>query len=369
MKKLLILTSLALVAVGCKPETPGTDVEDTVDRQAILTNWADQIIIPEYTEFASKAEALSSASLAFQASPTLATLDALRQVWKEAYLDWQSVSMFEVGPADAVALRNNLNIYPVDVEEVNDNISEGGYNLALPSLVDAQGFPALDYLLYGLGSTSEEILEFYTTEENAAKRLQYVVGLTARISSLTESVLSSWTTSYRDEYIASDGSDANAALDQTVNALLFYYEKFLRAGKVGIPAGVFSGTALPNLIEARYAENISTELLLASLDAYQALFNGQRAGSSTSGPSLSTYLDELDSKDGDQLLSSAINQQFDLARTAINSLDDSLYAKINDDLPAVLGVYDELQKNVVLLKVDMMQALSVNVSYVDADGD
>ena len=31
--------------------------------------------------------------------------------------------------------------------------------------------------------------------------------------------------------------------------------------------------------------------------------------------------------------------------------------------------YDELQKAVVLLKVDMLQAFSVNIDYVDADGD
>ena len=31
--------------------------------------------------------------------------------------------------------------------------------------------------------------------------------------------------------------------------------------------------------------------------------------------------------------------------------------------------YDELQKAVVLLKVDMLQAFNVNVDYVDADGD
>lgn len=150
---------------------------------------------------------------------------------------------------------------------------------------------------------------------------------------------------------------------------MFYYEKFLRAGKVGIPAGVFSGTALPDLVEARYAGDVSKELLLASLDAFQDFFNGKAFSSSTAGPSISTYLDELDSRKGDQLLSVAINQQFDLARTRILELDENLASLIQSDLPKVLSVYDELQKNVVLLKVDMMQALSVNVSYVDADGD
>jgi len=35
----------------------------------------------------------------------------------------------------------------------------------------------------------------------------------------------------------------------------------------------------------------------------------------------------------------------------------------------MLSTYDGLQKNVVLLKVDMLQALNINVDFVDADGD
>ena len=35
----------------------------------------------------------------------------------------------------------------------------------------------------------------------------------------------------------------------------------------------------------------------------------------------------------------------------------------------MLQTYDELQKNVVNMKVDMLQALNIRVDYVDADGD
>ena len=35
----------------------------------------------------------------------------------------------------------------------------------------------------------------------------------------------------------------------------------------------------------------------------------------------------------------------------------------------MLRLYDELQQLTVLLKVDLLQALGINVDYVDADGD
>ena len=42
---------------------------------------------------------------------------------------------------------------------------------------------------------------------------------------------------------------------------------------------------------------------------------------------------------------------------------------MSNDNSQMLKTYDELQKAVVLLKVDMLQAFSVNVDYVDGDGD
>ncbi|HBX67301.1 MAG TPA: peptidase M75 superfamily protein, partial [Balneolaceae bacterium] len=50
--------------------------------------------------------------------------------------------------------RDNLNIYPTDTTEIKENIQTGSYNLALPSLNNSQGFPALDYLLNGLGDNN-----------------------------------------------------------------------------------------------------------------------------------------------------------------------------------------------------------------------
>ena len=43
--------------------------------------------------------------------------------------------------------------------------------------------------------------------------------------------------------------------------------------------------------------------------------------------------------------------------------------QIESDLIKVLKTYDEIQTAVVLLKVDMLQALNIAVDYADADGD
>ena len=50
-------------------------------------------------------------------------------------------------------------------------------------------------------------------------------------------------------------------------------------------------------------------------------------------------------------------------------MNSSFVDQVETNNSLMLQTYDELQKNVILMKVDMLQALNINVDYVDADGD
>lgn len=122
-------------------------------------------------------------------------------------------------------------------------------------------------------------------------------------------------------------------------------------------------------MEAYYRKDLSKQLLLEALDAAQNFFNGKHYNSNETGESLETYLDYLNSiKNGDDL-SSLINNQFESAREEIQNLDANLAEQVESENSEMLSAYDELQRNVVYMKVDMLQALNINVDYVDADGD
>lgn len=371
MKKfigILILTSL-FACKGNEPEGPQGPTSEDFDRKTMIIHWADNIIIPALTDFSIQTATLKSDGENFFQNPSQENLNQLRVSWEEAYKGWQKVSMYNIGKAEEIRFRDNLNIYPADTAEIHENIITGTYNLELPSKNDEQGFPALDYLLFGLGDTDAEILAYYTTHNQALDYQTYVRDLTARIDALTQEVLASWSNSYRDIFVDNDGNSANASVDQLVNDYLFYYEKSLRAGKVGIPAGVFSGSPLPGHVEAFYHGGLSKTLLLEALQASQDFFNGKPHGGGTEGESLASYLDFLQTmKDGADL-KGLINDQFDATRSKINLLDDNFSNQINNDNFSMLTAYDELQKNVILLKVDMLQALNINVDFVDADGD
>lgn len=348
---------------GGNPDNP--TAETGFERSALLTNWADNIIIPSYEAFNAEVGGLNTAFDTFKADASEANLVALRASWLNAYRAWQKVSMFEIGPAEMLGLRLNVNIYPTDTEKIAGHIASGSYDLSLASNRDAKGFPALDYLINGLGEDDAAIVSKFNASGKEAL-ISYTDDVLKDMTTLSEQVLADWKQGYRDTFVNEDGSSATASVDRFTNDYVFYYEKFLRAGKMGIPLGVFSGIQSPGTVEAFYSPDAANVLFLDGLGAVQDFFNGNHFASDTKGESMSSYLEALDRKDvGDD-----INAQFDAARNAVAGLD-SFRTELETSNPAVnmLLAYDEVQKAVSLLKVDMFSAMSISVDFVDADGD
>ncbi|WP_276167640.1 imelysin family protein [Zobellia alginiliquefaciens] len=358
---------------GADPTDDGTEEPEpqpvSFERGPMLANWADNIIIPSYKAFSTEMTSLQTAFDAFKTDASEANLIAFRASWLSAYTMWQRVSMFEIGPAETVGLRLNINIYPSDSDKIDGFISSGTYDLTLSSNRNAKGFPALDYIINGLGETDEAILEKYNGAEKD-NLITYTGDVISDMVTLTTGVLAEWESGYRDTFVSNDGASSTASVDRFINDYIFYYEKFLRAGKMGIPVGAFSETVLPQNVEAYYKGDISNELFLAGLESVQDFFNGVHYGKSSSGESLGSYLDALNTvKDGDDL-KKLINDQFDLAKTKVVELAP-FKEEIENNVPPtnMLLAYDEVQRIVPLFKVDMVSAMSVSIDFVDADGD
>ncbi len=371
MKNILIACTCILAIYACSEsdDTGAVAPEENFDRSEMLVNWADNIIIPSYNQFTEDANSLSILTATFIQSPDQASLTSLRNAYKEAYISFQNVSMFEIGPAETLRFRDRLNTYPTNVSEIEGLLTSGNPDFTLPSTNDAQGFPSVDYMLYGVGGSDAEILDFYTTNNNSEKNRNFLRALTENIELLSESVTNQWESGFRDNFVSNSGATASASVDKLTNDFIFYYEKSLRAGKIGIPAGVFSTDPLPNTVEALYAKNLSKTLALAALDATEGFFRGRSFNGSQTGPSYVSYLNFLNTIKNGEDLSALINAQFTIAKSKLNDLDANFEVQIQTNNSKMLETYDELQRNVILLKVDMLQALSINVDFVDADGD
>ena len=373
-KRIIYVTFLTVILWSCGGNGNDPSPEDNgKDRQVILTHWADNIIIPAYANFKVKFDAMKVKSNAFTSSPSTTTLTEFRAAWVDAYLEWQKVEVFEFGPADQVTLRNFFNIYPTDVAGITSNINDPSVNLDLPASYARQGFPALDYLITGVGSDDAQIISFYTSGADAAKRVAYVTRVTDRMNTLLSNVISGWST-YRDTFITKTGLDIGSSFGNVVNAYVLYYERFIRSGKIGIPSGstiATGGTINPDKVEAYYKKDISLALAKNAHAAATDFFNGKNVNTGADGPSFKSYLDALDAKDATSgtTLSQIINDQFAVITGHLNGLSPNLSQQVQSNNQPVVDTYTAMQKLVRIIKVDMTSAMSVTITYTDNDGD
>jgi len=365
------LYSICIVAFTCiffircdDPVVTPTQ-QDNFDRQAMLQFWADDIIIPSYQNYQANLNDLLAAKNNFIKEPNESHLSKLKTNWLNAYKAWQHVAMFDIGKAETIGYRKFVNIYPTDVALIEANINNSNYNLALPSNFDAQGFPALDYLLFGLGDSPVAQLEALSQPNY----LGYLSNLIDRLNELNQEILQDWKQGFRDAFINNKGSSATASTDKMVNDFLFYYEKYFRAGKIGIPAGVFSGNTISTAVEAPYAGIYSKTLFMEALTAVEHFFEGKSFDTNSVGLSLKQYLNHVQKANKSDNIIADIEGHWALTKSKVKHLSDNFKEQVETDHIKMLAAYDELQKAVILLKVDMMHALNIQVDYVDADGD
>jgi hypothetical protein len=260
-----------------------------------------------------------------------------------------------------------MNIYPVNVERVTANINSGVYDLENPNNYAAQGFPTLDYLLYGIGPNEGEIIEQFRNSEG--KYSNYLLAVIDQMIFKTTQVVEDWV-NFRDEFVQSVENTATSSINKLTNDFIFYFEKGLRANKFGIPAGVFSVNELPDRVEGYYSRSFSKSLALESLQAVKNFFIGNAFETeSETGISFQAYLQFLNAEQQGVKLEDEILNNLDQAIEKVNELDTDFVSQINTDNFAMLVTFDQIQEVVILFKVDMLQVFNINVDYADADGD
>jgi len=371
-KKVTILCLSVFIIISCSSSSDdGDSVTDNFDRSALLTNMADNIILPALVNFQSEMSRLEVARDNFINDFTTDNLDALSEVWLDAYKAWQGVEMFNIGAAESLSVDVSgfvvyFNRYPLTVSDVETGVIDGNYDLDTIPFYDAQGFPALDFLIHGNANSDLTPLDKFTSNEQNDGYITYLNDVISQMTNRINAVINDWQGTFRNSFVSNTSSTATGSANKMVNDFIFYYEKGLRANKIGIPAGNFSNTPLPNTVEAFYKQDVSKELALASLDAVIKVFNGQSlTDSSVNGESFASYLDELNRTD----LKEQINNQFEEAKQKIEALDDNFVNQISEDNSKMTEAYDALQMAVVLIKVDMASALNVIIDFQDADGD
>src|SRR6188472_3212607 len=100
----VVLTTIAIL-YGCSKDSTGGDNNNTDANKdfkiGMLTNYADNIIIPAYTDLQSQLELLDVSVNTFLSAPSDASQQSLKTVFKNAYVSYEGVSIAYFGPASS----------------------------------------------------------------------------------------------------------------------------------------------------------------------------------------------------------------------------------------------------------------------------
>jgi uncharacterized protein len=373
MKKLSFLWS-ALIAITCSTlifiscsksgdRAPSTGGGGSTSQDSVLVKLGTNVILPAYQQLAASTAASDAAVNAFAAAPSLTTLTPLQTAFKSAYNAWEACSEFDFGPAEDASLNTHFsNSFPADTTIIQNNIKGAVYAIDGIANFAAQGFPAIDYLLFSRGNANT--LARFTTDTHAAGALDYLVAISGSLKTKTATVAKAWSSTggnYLATFIKATGVDAGSALSLLVNAYVQDFDVTLQNYKIGIPIGKYGPSVLPiapEKVEGYYG-GLSVRLLTAQVKAIQAIYLG----------GIDNKVAATAATNGGLPLNDAIKNELTALLAKVEALPDPLPAGITDADPAVTAAYTEIRKTTVLLKADMSSALGIKISFQDDDGD
>ena len=367
---IVFLASTVFLLSSCSTniENNNDSIENKQSRQSVLSNLVDNLILPSYDNLLEELNSLKSEIEIFNGEVNNINLSSVRKRYRDSYNAWQYVELYNIGKSEKINYVLRSNTYPCNKTIINSNIELEINDLSADNFLSyaSQGFPAIDYILYGLDQDTNKIIDEFLSSDGQ-KILDYLLILTDELIDNTQLVTQYWNNN-RDLFINNNGNSATSSMSKLINDFIYYYEKGFRANKIGIPAGVYSNSTLPQNVEAKFASNLSKRLSLSSLSSIEKFFKGESfISSNINGESISSHLLYLDATN--QVLIDEILIVIEKSRVSISNLDDDFAFQVINDNYKMLETFDVIQECVPLMKVDMMSALNISVDYVDADGD
>lgn len=336
-------------------------------QELMLATFADQIFLPRLKNAKDAATTLNTAVAAFTSSPSSTTLTAAQEAFITAYKVYERIEVLQFGPGeDAIVLRSYLNTFPLDTVDLMEALESGeAINFEFASNMDINGFPALDYLLFGRSNT--QLVDLYTTETD---RVNYLLKISLDIQSTLTNLETAWL-STGGNYVAefktnSTGSASGSSLSLLGNQFALVFE-LTKTYRLLVPIGTLG--PLPDKCEGYYS-GISRDLVTAQLESLEDLYYGKFENSLIDSIGFEEYMIELGAEtlEGTNL-NTIITTQFTKGKTAVLAIPNPMSETLLTNKSLVSNAYTELQKNVGYIKRDMMSEMGVMITYADSDGD
>ncbi|MBX3155072.1 MAG: imelysin family protein [Deltaproteobacteria bacterium] len=357
------------------------DAPDGFDRRALLTNEANNVILPIQSAFAAKAAALPGAIGAYCTALDAnlgASPDAARAAWTEAMDAWQAGEAVLVGPAamNKKTLRDKIYSWPlqstcgIDRDTASRFADPASYNVAT-KLANVRSLFAIEYLLY---TTNTDHMCAATPDGWDAlganlprARCRLAAAIAQDVATEATALDTTWRPdggNYAGELAGA--SSAQEAINQISDAM-FYVDTMVKDMKLAEAAGIAMnacgviGEPCLREVEHPFGDR-ATFAIRINLRVLREAFSGTTA--TTDGPGFDDFLTTLGHGDvADRMLG-----KLDAAIAAADALPDSFLAALANDLPKVIAAHAALRAFTDDLKSQFLTLLDLAIPD-DVQGD
>lgn len=359
---MLVTTTVSLLLFGACDDpviSPSEPIGSDNAYVQHLTNQINGVIIPAMESYQARMTDFQEAVSNFSTHMDEDGVQTLREAYEQAYLAYQTAAVHNFYATVSQGLVINTNLYPINTTLLNDLIEKESYHFNTTSHERANGFPALDYLLYGMN----DVGHYYKTD---SKRLTFLTKLVESMKERSDALVENWSGNLKINFIENGGTALGSSISKQLNESMVYYEEHIRENKVGIPIGRLGPLDTPIEADATKTEayyqslaegddRFALQLVKAAVEEMEDFYLGE----TTDGVNGQGYDDLLLAIDQPSV-DADIKAQFDNIYETIHtrktiSGDDTLYESIH-------GL-------VTLFKSDLFPVLNVQDADGGNDGD
>lgn len=370
-------------SVVSAPVDAGNHPSSDYSSQAAVASLG-QRVLGVYEQFASNASTLEQATFAYAESGEASERLEAQQAWAAAMNIWQQAEVFRFGPAGDTTNPGGLGIADeiyswvvstntcrVDQETASE-ASQDAELIALEA-INVRGLDSLEYLLFNedLGNTCASNLSLNTSGawagiegEVESRRARYAHSLAVGVEERATALVQAWQQDAGDflSTLGRKGSEYSTVGEafSAIGAGLLYLDVQTKDRKVGGPAGLLacSSATCPDDLESPFAR-VSKQNVAANLLAFELLLSSSEESSEATRWGFADALKDV----GAAELAEQMKVDVEQALQAVEDIGEpTLLKALDDDLDAVVALYDAIKKLTDNIKGEFIEELGLQIS-------
>lgn len=360
----LFISSL-LLFMSCNNEgISESEYQIEYTRTAQLKNTYENEIIVLAATFIQKTSLLKTSIVNFKNNTTLTNLSTTKENWLEVLKTWKQLELYNLSAVENSFIHFEINRWETNTDNVNNFINgneviDEGFIASKGS--SSKGISALEYLLFS-SDENQNVLNSFTIDANYDRRLDYILALSENLYLKSNELFSLWEND-KVSFISSIENGISGSQNQLTNAMINLIEEVI-ISKLGNPLGDNSGGVLK--IDALEAARSKSSLLIIKehLTALKRCYTGAFIDNDIQW-GFDNYLKLISREDLDINILDAFNE----CQIKIDNITNALSVELLENTKSITDLQESFRDLLILVKVDLSNAIGATVTLNDNDGD